>query len=162
MAVDFGDQGGFVWNENGQLHTMAMPEVSEINRLIGRLRPQVMVGENVHAFPGQGAVSAATFLRGVGRIEGLCLAWKVKLELIQPEEWVRWYEIGKRADFQRFSKKNRKMVTDTRAWKAHLQATGQKLFPSLDVQLPIADALLIWNYWNNPERIRKAKAPSFK
>lgn len=160
MAVDFGINGGFVWNDHDTLCWKVMPELAWIASLIKREAPRVLVGENVHPFPNQGAVSAATFGRGVGQIEGICAAHGVKMVFIQPEEWVRWYEIGKRSDFKRKSKG--RIVNDVTAWKKHLQAHAQKLFPNLSIHLHIADAVLIWNYYNNPERIKRINPPTFR
>lgn len=158
MAVDFGARGGFVYVRDGKLETLAMPHLGGINDLFRQIRPTTLVGENVHAFPGQGVVSVASFMEGKGQIVGLACAWKCKVELIQPEEWVTWYGIGKRSDFKvPGSDKNSPTL-----WKRHLQAHAKKLFPDLDIPLEVADAVLIWNYAVNPERIRKPKPPRFK
>lgn len=161
LVVDFGDNGGFAWNDDGKLRVQDMPErLYEIRDFIEYVQPSCVWGENVHAFPGQGVSSVETFIRGQARIEGLLSAMRIKLNLIQPEEWTRWYDIGKRKDFQRMSRGG--MRNDTTAWKKHLQAHALERYPYLPITLKTADAVLMWNFVNNPQRIRKIQAPSFK
>jgi hypothetical protein len=163
MAVDFGKNGGFVWNEALEgLRYMDMPKkkVDEewitdreaINRLLGKVKPSILYGENIHTFPGQGVVSSGTFMEEFGVIQGICLAWGIKVELLEPASWVRWYEFGRRGDFR---KPNGKL--DTTAWKDHLHEHALALFPNSEITKKCADALLIWNYALNPQRIRKIK-----
>lgn len=157
MAVDFGKNGGFAWNEGGVLHTCDMPRDAEkeqdnyaINRLLSRVQPKVLYGENVHAMPSQGVVSVGTFMEGKGAILGLCIAWGVRWELFEPAVWTRWYGIGSRADFR-----NGRGEKDLTAWKNHLHDHASKLFPDTSITKKCADAVLIWNYALNPQRIRK-------
>lgn len=159
MAVDFGKNGGFVWNEEGVLKSYDMPRdgASEqdnyaINRLFSRVKPTTLYGENVHPMPAQGVVSVGTFMEGKGTIIGLCIAWQINVELFEPAVWTRWYGIGSRSDFR-----NRRGEKDLTAWKNHLHDHARQLFPDLNVTKKCADAVLIWNYALNPQRIRKVR-----
>lgn len=158
MAIDFGKNGGFAWNFGEHLITRPMPDdTGDIAFLIHEVRPDKIYGENVHAFPGQGVVSVGTFMEDAGFVKGVCAAYHIPVELIEPKAWVMWYNIGKRSDFKRPGGEN-----DTKAWKKHLQEQAQRLFPSADISLKVADAVLIWNYVNNPQRIAKLRPPQFK
>lgn len=158
MAVDFGKNGGFAWNEDGVLHTYDMPKKDGeqdnrmINRLIAKVKPKVLYGENVHAMPSQGVVSVGTFMEGKGFICGMCIAWKVAVELFEPAAWTRWYGIGGTKDFRKPNGER-----DITAWKEHLHRHAISRFPSVEITRKCADAVLIWNYALNPERIRKLK-----
>lgn len=152
MAVDFGMRGGFVWNEDGALKTLDMPDnPGRINRLFSAVQPDVIYGENVHPFPGQGVVSVGTLMEGKGVIIGLTTAWSIRLEFVEPTEWTRWYQIGKRGDFP---------TQDL--WKDHLWQHARNLYPNVKITKKCADAVLIWNFAINPQRIRKAEPPKFR
>lgn len=140
MAIDFGAKGGFAYNTvmgiNAGIYLHDMPgHLNDVVTLIDCFQPDFVYGENVHAFPGQGVVSVATFMKGLGQVQGICAALNRELRLIQPEAWIKWYDIGKRSQFK---------TTDQ--WKKHLMGCAQQLFPNLNVTQKTADALLIWNY----------------
>lgn len=152
LAIDFGDKGGLVFNLNGDLYMVDMPEtLPEIISVIRQSSAETAFGEDVHAFPGQGVTSVATFMRGAGRIDGVLATLNIPLTEIPPQTWTRWYDIGKSSDFKRPNGD-----TDITRWKKHLKAYAEQLFPDYEVSKNCADALLIWNY-----ATQILKAPSF-
>lgn len=163
MAVDFGKKGGFAWNGNDRMQHLDMPMNSEgeqsnheILRLFVTVKPKVLYGEKVHSMPSQGVVSVATFMEGKGAIVGMCLALGIRVELFEPSVWTRWYEMGRRSDF--LDHRGNKDIT---AWKNHLHKQANLLFPDARITKKCADAVLIWNYALNPQRIKKLREASF-
>lgn len=142
LAVDFGKSGGFAWNEGVHLKTKEMPDsIKGIVDLLRDIEPDVVMGENVHSMPGQGSVSTATFMRGVGVIEGVCWAYEYDIELINPLKWVAFTTLKRTKHFVDEKGKKSKLL-----WKKYLLQIARDEFPASMISLKTADAVLMWNY----------------
>lgn len=93
------------------------------------------------AGPKQNAASRAKLHRNVGVLHGILLAFGVRIVKVRPQDWQAALHLGQRG--QR---------TQTE-WKNHLKAEAQRRFPSLNVTLATADALLILEYGRLMERV---------
>jgi len=90
--------------------------------------------EHVHAYPGQGVVSAFTFGDNFGGWKGILAAGKIrghKLKFIEPRSWQR--ALGRKLPGH---------VQKT-AHKNALKDLAAELYPQIKVTLATADALLI-------------------
>lgn len=142
LAIDFGISGGFAWNKGELLLTREMPKTqSEILESIKSIEPDCVIAENVHAMPAQGVVSTATFMRGVGFIEGVVMTMNIPMTLINPLKWVEFTTLKRTKDFR-----NSKDKPDKLQWKKHLLWCARDQFPINLISLKTADAVLIWNY----------------
>lgn len=54
-----------------------------------------VVCENIQPMPGRGVVSTASFLKAVGILEGLCIAFRISFTSIPPAVWKRKLKLGK-------------------------------------------------------------------
>lgn len=93
------------------------------------------------AGPKQNAASRAKLHRNVGVLHGILLAFGVRIVKVRPQDWQTALHLGQRG--QR---------TQTQ-WKNHLKAEAQRRFPTLNVTLATADALLILEYGRLMERV---------
>lgn len=84
--------------------------------------------EDVHAFPGQGVSSCFTFGRSFGEFRAIMLSLGIPLNLVSPYRWQK--ELG-------CLSRGKKSVT---------RKFAQELYPKLEVNDRIADALLIATY----------------
>jgi hypothetical protein len=99
-GIDPGVTGGVAFlthHDSPLLHLMPVLRVSSSKReidmpvladLLAANEPSLVVLERVHSLPKQGIASAFSFGRTVGRIEGLCAAYKTVL--VSPQEWKRF------------------------------------------------------------------------
>ena len=135
MAIDPGKRGGVAWGEN-EPYALAMPDtVHEFAQLVSKIKPKEVWIEKVHTSPQMGVVSAGTFMKGVGQLEGVCAAYLLPIHEVTPQKWMRYFELGK--------KKDSATITD---WKKKLKTLAAKLFPKSKPTLETADAILIWEY----------------
>lgn len=95
----------------------------------------VAVIEKVGAFKGNSPQSMFNFGRNYGQLEGTFFANNIPLSEVTPQKWQQHYQLGKSSDFE-----------SKTAWKSHLWATAQKLYPSVDIKKYAADAVLIARY----------------
>lgn len=93
--------------------------------------------EQVGGYIGEGQPGSAMFNfgRGVGHLEMALLACGIPAESVPPRKWQKAMGISSRKK------------TETKAqWKSRLKSVAQRLFPSENVTLATADALLIAEY----------------
>ena len=174
-AVDIGKNGAFAFIVNDKTVIEKMPQTPRgIAELIERYSPGVLYAENVHAFPGQGAVTTGVLMRAKGIIEGVC-AKRCELVLIKPSEWTSEYgrvaDCLSEADRLEYDllkndknpvakKSAKKLFAKAKiAWKNRLKEIAQSKNQHLKVTLASADALLILDFAirNHDTRVRHAK-----
>jgi len=68
---------------------------AEFARSIGVYNPDVAVVERVNAFPKQGVSSVFAFGRAVGIIHGVLAASDVRIELVTPTVWKKFFKLGR-------------------------------------------------------------------
>ena len=142
IAIDPGKSGGIATENNGIVSTFAMPETEGdvcdlLTTLAATSQPQKIIIEEVGGFTGKGQPGSAmfTFGRGFGFILGVCAARGWRVDLVRPQKWQKALSLG--------ASKNHASKT---AWKNHLKARAQQLYPAQSVTLKTADALLLLEY----------------
>jgi crossover junction endodeoxyribonuclease RuvC len=100
------------------------------------------VGGYIEGVPAPGS-AMFNFGRNFGFLLGAIQAMGIRLVLVKPGKWQKSFSIGKGAD-----------CADKREWKHKLQALAQRLFPSKQVTLKTADALLIMEYGRQMENLK--------
>lgn len=138
IGIDPGKAGGIAaLTEGGQvLETYKMPEepdglVDVIASILGYRPvegPAIVMLEFVSASPQMGVVSAFTFGKGYGRIEGVLAGANLQAERVHPVKWQNAMDCRTRGD------------------KNISKAMASSLFPKLTITHAIADALLIAEY----------------
>jgi crossover junction endodeoxyribonuclease RuvC len=88
--------------------------------------------EQVHSMPGQGVASSFKFGENFGNIKGLLYGLGIPYELVTPQKWQKIVP----------GLKTVKQVGKT-AHKRALKEHAQRLYPTIQVTLATADALLI-------------------
>ena len=139
LAIDPGASGGFAWRDSeNQVHCCAMPETE--GDVLEKLRELKALGikeatvEAVCGFiPAAGAGAMFTFGSGFGFLKGCLMALGFRLVLVRPQKWQAALSLGKKKEHGK-------------DWKKHLRANAQRLFPTADVTLKTADALLLLEY----------------
>ena len=93
--------------------------------------------EKVSGFAGKGRPGAHMFKfgEGFGFLQGVIMSASIKLVLVRPQEWQKFFSLGTAA-----------ACTGKREWKNKLKAEAQRRYPRLDVTLKTADALLLLDY----------------
>lgn len=144
IGIDPGQSGGFAVLSSGSVRTVKMPETyADIyNTLAGIIAG--CSGKTVTAWledvgqgmPGQSSKATATFARHIGHLEMALYALGIRTEMVRPQKWQKYYSntIGKGSGLEK------------KVWKNKLKAEAQRLFPSVQVTLWNADALLIAYY----------------
>lgn len=138
IAIDPGVNGGICWRFEGKTTAMRMPPTDfEIAELLARLarkcdlveayieKPPLFAGRNI---PGS-AVGKMMFNFGV--VLGVSMACGFKVHRVRPQTWQKTHPVGTKGDLT------------TTQWKNKLKGRAQELFPTCDVTLKTADALLI-------------------
>lgn len=92
------------------------------------------VMENVHAFPGQGVVSAFSFGENFGFWKGLLAAHGIRVEYVEPRVWQKSLGVRLPGHVQKTAHKNA------------LKNLAAERNPHLKVSLATADAILIASY----------------
>ena len=90
--------------------------------------------ENVHAFPGQGVVSAFSFGENFGFWKGLLAAHDIRVEYVEPRVWQKSLGVRLPGHVQKTAHKNA------------LKSLAAERNPHLKVSLATADASLIAAY----------------
>lgn len=90
--------------------------------------------EKVGAARGQGVTSMFTFGQNYGFWRGLLVAYKIPFEEVPPTVWQPAMKCKTRGKFTK------------QEHKTHLKQRAQQLWPSVDITLTTADALLIAEY----------------
>lgn len=146
IGIDPGSLGGVAVldTQENLIKAIKMPETfPDICNLIRNIASDcgaaniVAVMENVgHGMPGQSSSATAKFARHNGHLEMALYAVGIRTEMVTPQKWQRHYSnsIGT-------SKGLEKTV-----WKNKLKGEAQRLFPSVNVTLWNADAILMANY----------------
>jgi crossover junction endodeoxyribonuclease RuvC len=91
--------------------------------------------EKAHAMPKQGVTGMFRYGMGYGALCMALTAARIPFEEVHPRVWMRGLGISPR-------KKNEPKAQ----WKQRLRRKAQQLFPSVEVSLKTADALLIAEY----------------
>ena len=136
IAIDPGVSGGIAYTDGHAVHALPMPAtVHDLRQTLAILcqtgGPPTVFLEELPKFAGRMSGSAmGVMFRNFGRIEGILAAYQCRIEYLRPQAWQSALGLG--------SKK-----THGDRWKAHLKGRAQALFPSLEVTLKTADALLI-------------------
>ena len=145
MGIDPGKSGAVVWEAEGVVDVQRMPATEgdcvELLRTVTAgtgYDPRVCYIEKVGGFiKGKSAPGSAMFNFGHGRgvLVGALMALGWRVIEVTPQKWQGWLGIGKVAGD-----------------KHKLKAEAQRRFPSVDVTLVNADALLIFDYGRAAER----------
>lgn len=142
VAVDPGASGGFAWDKDGQLGACAMPEaITDVVDLlrslaVGSHHPEIYI-EDVPKFVGKAIPSntTAVLFKNYGYIEGAATAIGLRVILVKPHDWQKHFRLGTKRD-----------CASTTEWKNKLKAEAARRFPTLEVTLKTADALLILDF----------------
>jgi hypothetical protein len=78
------------------------------------------------------ASSIARLAQNFGILYGAAVAMGWRIHRVKPQAWQAAHSLGKKKDHGK-------------GWKAHLRARAAELFPTVDVTLATADALLIYD-----------------
>ena len=144
IAIDPGKSGGIACLNNDMVLVFNMPEtegdVVDLLRMIRSYGCQEAVIEEVGGFCGVGQPGSRmfTFGRGVGVIHGALLALGFRIDVVRPARWQKHFSLG-----------TVKSAGGKTAWKNKLKGCAQRLYPSVAVNLHVADALLILDYAAN-------------
>ena len=149
IAIDVGASGGIAVRTGDEIAAFAMPPTQGdvLELLAGIINASRADGGDVRAvvekvggyIGGRGGTGSAMFNfgQGYGFILGVLASQRVRVELVTPQKWQKGLSLG-----------NSKSHASKTAWKNHLKARAQQLFPMQKVTLKIADALLILEYAN--------------
>lgn len=141
IAIDPGQSGGLVWAIDGEPVTCEkMPGTDvEVCQLIAELSCKAKDVELFLEEPsvaGYGpkipAASIARLAQNFGILYGAAVAMGWRIHRIKPQAWQSAHSLGKKKDHGK-------------GWKAHLRARAAELFPTVDVFLWNADALLLYD-----------------
>ena len=145
MGIDPGKSGAVVWEAEGVVDVQRMPATE--GDCVDLLRTvtagagdglRVCYIEKVGGFiKGKSAPGSAMFNFGHGRgvLVGALMAMGWRVIEVTPQKWQGWLGVGKVAGD-----------------KHKLKAEAQRRFPSVEVTLVNADALLIFDYGRAAER----------
>lgn len=139
LSIDPGVAGGFAWLEDdGTACCCPMPDTD--GDVIAQLRAITAIGvrrcylEKLVGFiPGAGAGSLFKMGCSYGLLTGALMSLGYEVVLVQPKQWQRALSVGAKKDHGK-------------KWKSHLKSIAQQLYPTCDVTLKTADALLILEY----------------
>ena len=149
LAIDPGQNGGFAWpglNDRVQ-STCAMPDTQ--GDVLDKLRSIVAEYPGIRAYveqvggycgSGQPGSAMFTFGMGYGYLLGALAAMGVSVILVTPQRWQKALGCGTKG-------KDRSKAE----WKRHLKGMAQRMYPSADVTLSTADALLLMTYARQQE-----------
>lgn len=142
IAIDPGASGGFAFDvPDVGIEVHKMPETEgQIASLIssafayGHREAYV---EEVGGYCGAALPGSAMFNfgRNFGFILGVLAARGIRVNLVKPQKWQKHFGLGTVKD-----------SGGKTAWKNKLKQKAQQLYPTADVTLKVADALLIYEY----------------
>lgn len=138
MGIDPGQGGGIaVLGPNSKcLFAVKIPQTErDVWELVDIDYTCIAIIEKVHSMPKQGVASSFKFGRSYGFLRGCLIASGIPFDEVTPQAWQKGLEIPKR----------QKSESNTQ-WKNRLKAKAQQLFPSEQITLATADALLIAEY----------------
>lgn len=146
IAIDPGKNGGIAWLDHDKiLHTQKMPDtVGSIADLLRQIRTVAVhevflekVGGFVAGTPAPGS-AMFSFGENYGALQGCLACLGYRYQLVSPQTWQKPLGMGTRAS-----------SGGATEWKRKLKAEAQRRFPTIDVTLWNADALLILDYGIN-------------
>jgi|TARA_R110000851_G_scaffold221107_1_gene373893 hypothetical protein len=144
IAIDPGKNGGIAYSlEHGETHCVRMPPTpGDILDTLRNIR--AITGPSVECYmealvkyiPGnkQSGSSSIVYGRNYGFIEGVIQTLGIKLHSVRPQVWMKSMGLGTKGKMSKTE------------WKNKLKAEAQRLFPTEEVTLDTADALLILEY----------------
>lgn len=143
IAIDPGSSGGVAVAAFGKTASHAMPDTEgdrlELLRDLARSAVVenaecVCVLEEVNGFVGKAQPGSAMFKFGehYGYLKGVIQALSIKLVLVRPQMWQKFFGLGTAS-----------RCASKTEWKNKLKGEAKRRFPQLDVTLKTADALLI-------------------
>lgn len=139
IAIDPGKSGGIVIYRKGQSRPFIrnMPETPKqlLNTLKAFRKDSYCFLEKVGGMPKMGGSSMFNFGQGYGHVEMALLALEIPVETITPQKWQKEFQVGTKSK-----------CASTTEWKNKLKAKAQQLYPSENIMLWNADALLILHY----------------
>lgn len=104
-GIDVGISGAIALLDDGEAMVFDMPvsgskgyrayDSETIAWLLGKLRPEVAVLEDVHAMPGQGVASTFALGYGLGLMVGTLSGLGIRIELVSPKAWKRDLGLGR-------------------------------------------------------------------
>lgn len=141
VAVDPGVSGGLAIRDAGGVITLwSMPD--SVPGIVGILRTHKVADaelwiEEVPKFTGRNIPSSTTavLFQNVGRIEGAAVALGYSLHRVTPKSWQEPLGLG-----------GRRSCKSQAEWKRKLKAKAEELYPTLDVTLATADAVLVLRF----------------
>lgn len=141
IACDPGVSGGFAWQIHDEIGCARMPDhdvewAAMVRSLLARggIDQTTFVIERLPKFTGAkipGSVMAVLH-DNCGVVRGAALALCAKVVVVDPQEWQAFFRLGTKG----------KSGSKT-AWKNKLKAEAIRRFPSRNITLATADALLI-------------------
>ena len=139
IGIDPGKTGGLAIIGDDTVKAYKCPRtVDDMSLLVGIAlngdAPEkvIVLMEKVWARPGNGVVSVWSFAENYGTWKGIIASYDLHLNLVSPQEWMKYYEIPK---------------MEYRPRKAFLKDKARSMYPDLKkVTLSTADALLIARY----------------
>jgi len=152
IAIDPGKNGGIVWQQLGSVMAYPMPDTDgDILELIETAivaahtegNEVICYLEHVGGYAGgAGAPGSAMFNFGMGFgfIKGAIMSHRVRLELVKPQIWQKYFHLGTASS-----------CASKTEWKNKLKAEAQRRFPECKVTLKTADALLILDWARSQE-----------
>lgn len=143
LAIDPGASGGLAWYDiDGVPRCQAMPQtegdvLAALRQFSASHPGAVAFVEEVGGYCGAGQPGSAMFKfgRGFGFVIGCLMALGHRVELVRPQRWQKHFGLG-----------TCKAAGGKTAWKNKLKAESQRRFPTCDVTLKTADALLILDF----------------
>jgi len=142
LAIDCGKNGGLAWtDENGTVFVAKMPDT--IGSLVDKLRSLRMICDEVYVEKIGGFVAgspipgSSAFKMGenFGAVQSAANALCYRVVLVLAQKWQKPLSLGTRSSAGGYAE-----------WKRKLKAEAQRRFPSVEVTLWNADALLILDY----------------
>ena len=140
IAIDPGKNGAIAWRDGDSLaHCVPMPEtegdvLAKLLELNVHAKSNTVTIEDVGGW-GMPGPRAFTFGRGFGFMLGVCATLNMRVELVRPQKWQKFFSLGSRAT-----------AGSKKQWKLKLLSEAQRRFPTADATLDTADALLLLDY----------------
>jgi len=140
IAIDPGKSGGIAWKLAYGVRAIKMPDTepdicSKLKEIYYHLDKPTCIVEEVGGYIGRPQPGSAMFVfgRNFGFLLGTLTCLGARIVLVRPQKWQGFLGLGKSEG-------------DKTKWKNKLKSKAQNLFPSLDVTLSTADALLLLEY----------------
>jgi len=145
IAIDPGKSGGIAWKMAYGARAISMPQTepdiaAKLKEIYYHLDQPTVIVEEVCGYIGRPQPGSAmfTFGRNFGFILGVLTTVGARVVLVRPQKWQGYLSLGKSEG-------------DKTKWKNKLKQRAQNLFPSINVTLATADALLLLEYGNKTE-----------